>query len=601
MFGGKRSAPVVLLVMLLLQDAHRCFAQLPLPSGVAFLGIGYNIIEGNPEGGDMATGGVDPGLLVSRSIFVMTYEEGKITSDEKYMIPDEVKYVLRDSSYTSSSATTFHSTSSYAEKLSSQVDVGGGYSNLFASVEFAASSRYQEIEARTDSQGYIYYANQTVSNMGNARYMTELAGPDKYTLNNGFVSTVCRLPTAYAEDDYMTFLDTWGTHVVTEVDLGTREGNNYEEQRTEFVSYASSNVGSSVSSGGSYLGFSSSLSVDMDTFNAGMQSGSSFGSLFSSYRVGSASLNEPISLTLVDMHELFRDDYWTRMQDYIASEHCTASWDRAAAAENVLTAMKGYAEWKKIQDSMNKNVMIPLTWPDGKYGLAKPTDGCPNTEFTWNEGWRYQDTEDSDSSNAWSDPIHMIRLSASYLTLNFCIKTVSNVDERSKWTWQPGSYCIFKYGDKCPPAFTEGWIYWDDEDSSNQNSFGGAVPDGVYDRNTRYNFCCRSDGVTDRSIFLPTDDNFYLFSQFENCQQVDGMTVTKEWIYWDTDDYDTEDSMSSVHPHPGVSSNGRNINLNFCYYQKQAGKGSTEFSCTRPESGGDCGKGHAGILLNGNE
>ncbi|XP_030828941.1 uncharacterized protein LOC763692 [Strongylocentrotus purpuratus] len=569
MFGGKKSTPVILLVILLLQDAHKCSAQRPIPSGVTFLGIGYNIIEGNPEGGDMATGGVDPGLLVSRSVFVMTYDEGKITNDGKYQIPDEVNYVLRDAAYTSSSATTFHGTSSYAEKLSSQVDVGGGYSNLFASVEFAASSRYQQIEARTDSEGYIYYANQTVSNMGNARYLTELAGPDKYTLNNGFVSTACSLPTAYAEDDYMTFLDTWGTHVVTEVDLGTREGSNYEEHRTDFVSYASTNVGGSVSSGGSYMGFSSSLSVDMDTFNAGMQSGSSFGSLYSSYRVGSASLNEPISLILVDMHEIFGEDYWTRMQDYIDSEHCTASWDRAAAAENVLTAMKGYAEWKEIQDSKNPNVMIPLTWPDGMYGLTQPDDGCPNTEFTWNEGSRYQDTEDKDGENGWSDPIHMSGHYASNMQMNFCIKTVSNVDERSKWTWQPGSYCIFKYGDSCPAAFTEGWIYWDDEDKDNKNSNSGTLPSGQFGANTRYDFCCRSDGVTDRGIFLPTDDNFYLFSQFENCQQVDGMTVSKEWFYWDTEDKSNDDDMSSVHPYQGVYSNGKNVNLNFCYYQKE--------------------------------
>ena len=46
------------------------------------------------------------------------------------------------------------------------------------------------------------------------------------------------------------------------------------------------------------------------------------------------------------------------------------------------------------------------------------------------------------------------------------------------------------------------------------------MPAGSYGDNTEYKFCCRSDGVTDRGIFLPTDDNFYLFSQFENCQQV---------------------------------------------------------------------------------
>ena len=99
------------------------------------------------------------------------------------------------------------------------------------------------------------------------------------------------------------------------------------------------------------------------------------------------------------------------------------------------------------------NVMIPLTWPDGKYGLTKPTDGCPNKEFTWNEGHRYQDTEDRQGGdNDWSDHIHMTELDASHITLKFCIKTVSNVNGKSKWTWQPGSYCIFKYGDDCPPG-----------------------------------------------------------------------------------------------------------------------------------------------------
>ncbi|XP_030844691.1 uncharacterized protein LOC115925227, partial [Strongylocentrotus purpuratus] len=279
----------------------------------------------------------------------------------------------------------------------------------------------------------------------------------------------------------MTFLETWGTHVVTEVDLGTREGSNYEEHRADFVSYASTNVGGSVSAGGSYMGFSASLSVDMDSFNSGMQSGSSFGSMYSSYRVGSLSLNEPISLKLVDMHELFGEDYWTQMQAYIDSGHCSASWNRTAAAENVLTALKSYRNWKKIHDSTNPDVTIPLTWPDGMYGLTRPKDGCPNKEFTWNEGSRYQDTEDDNGgTNSWSDPIHMTGQDSSGMTQNFCIKTVTNVNEKSKWTWQPGSYCIYKYGGSCPAAFTEGWIYWDDEDTNNQNSKSGTLPSGSY-------------------------------------------------------------------------------------------------------------------------
>ena len=78
------------------------------------------------------------------------------------------------------------------------------------------------------------------------------------------------------------------------------------------------------------------------------------------------------------------------------------------------------------------------------------------------------------------------------------------------------------------------------------------------------------------------------------------MTVTKEWIHWDTEDSGKcNDHMGSVHPHQGVYSDGRNIKLNFCYYQKQASKVNIEFSCTKPEIGGDCGEGS--ILLNGNE
>ena len=44
-------------------------AQLPTPHGLYYLGVGYNIITGNPEGGDLNNGGIDPGPLVTRRIF----------------------------------------------------------------------------------------------------------------------------------------------------------------------------------------------------------------------------------------------------------------------------------------------------------------------------------------------------------------------------------------------------------------------------------------------------------------------------------------------------------------------------------------------------
>jgi len=37
-----------------------------------------------------------------------------------------------------------------------------------------------------------------------------------------------------------------------------------------------------------------------------------------------------------------------------------------------------------------------------------------------------------------------------------------------------------------------GFLYWDDEDVGNANDFGGVMPDGEYDKDTRMYYCCRS-------------------------------------------------------------------------------------------------------------
>ena len=123
MFGGGKN--VIILLMVVIAHRRSTVTALPTPSGINYVGIGYNILEGNPEGGDLSTGGVDPGLLVSRRIFDLSYEDGKMSNDNVYQVPDEVIFLHRSSAYTSSSRTTFYGTSSYASKLSAQVAVSG--------------------------------------------------------------------------------------------------------------------------------------------------------------------------------------------------------------------------------------------------------------------------------------------------------------------------------------------------------------------------------------------------------------------------------------------------------------------------------------------
>ena len=96
-----------------------------------FVGIGYNILEGNPEGGDLYLGGVDPGLLVTRPIFQLTYNNHQLTSDREYLIPDQVAFTPRSSCVTTKSQETFYGTESYIKRISVDVRMSGKWQMSF--------------------------------------------------------------------------------------------------------------------------------------------------------------------------------------------------------------------------------------------------------------------------------------------------------------------------------------------------------------------------------------------------------------------------------------------------------------------------------------
>ena len=51
----------------------------------------------------------------------------------------------------------------------------------------------------------------TVCNLGQARYVEELAFSDRFQLSRDFVASACALSKSYNTEEYMNFLDTWGT------------------------------------------------------------------------------------------------------------------------------------------------------------------------------------------------------------------------------------------------------------------------------------------------------------------------------------------------------------------------------------------------------
>ena len=102
----------------------------PPPKGLHYIGVGYNLLEGNPEGGQLSNGGVDPGLLFTRKVFKFTWDTNKVTIDKTTSLPDQVSYAPRQSCVKTNQKEVVTGSKSYQEKLSVDVSASGKYWNL---------------------------------------------------------------------------------------------------------------------------------------------------------------------------------------------------------------------------------------------------------------------------------------------------------------------------------------------------------------------------------------------------------------------------------------------------------------------------------------
>ena len=80
-----------------------------------------------------------------------------------------------------------------------------------------------------------------------------------------------------------------------------------------------------------------------------------------------------------------------------------------------------------------------------------PTSGCPtDSGFEWETGSRFNDTENTEPFNDWSDPLHIKGPYAEIdMWQHFCMKTVDRVNDTDP-VWPSGQYCVFMYGPNCP-------------------------------------------------------------------------------------------------------------------------------------------------------
>jgi len=354
------------MFLIILGVAVVCHALRDSPKGLHFVGVGYNLLKGNPEGGEVSNGGVDPGLLFTRKIFKLTWSENKVTVDNKYKIPEQVSFAPRASCVTSNKKEVFSGSKSYQEKLNADVDVSGKYGGTMLNVAFTLSSRFEQMKKETSKDLHnVFYEEKNVCNKGRARYQLDLAPIKKFPVSEDFAATVCVLPEGYNERAYFDFIEKWGMHIVVEVDLGEKKIERFKSSNTEFTKYAMKNIVNSVSLSGSYLGYSASLKVDVNAFKESMSEGTKFGENKVVLTSGGPNLPEPIGLKLVPIYEAFDVNFYTVLDKH-QSTRCVHSSSLLRTRRNhTQKAFREYPRLKKVIKPVDPEVRIPLTWPLG--------------------------------------------------------------------------------------------------------------------------------------------------------------------------------------------------------------------------------------------
>lgn len=59
----------------------------------------------------------------------------------------------------------------------------------------------------------------------------------------------------------------------------------------------------------------------------------------------------------------------------------------------------------------------------------------------------------------------------------------------------------------------------------NPSDISGILPDGQFSTDSRFYFCCRSDGSSSTPIDMPSDEPFILFPTTKNCQEMLGQKL----------------------------------------------------------------------------
>jgi len=198
--------------------------------GFQFLGYGYDILYGNPQS---TQGNGDGGFRTN--IFTFTHDEHQMTPDGKWSVPD--KTTSQDFGQTCSatqSSQIIVSSYDYLHVVDNGISLNAG----FDGIEFSLSLDFKNINSETRNKTSIFAHVDAQC----AAYDLTLHTYDHPPLDPNFVAGVKYLPLNYSEAEYMEFLRNFGTHVVTQLQVGGRWGWQMKFDRFSYTNMLDNSV-----------------------------------------------------------------------------------------------------------------------------------------------------------------------------------------------------------------------------------------------------------------------------------------------------------------------------------------------------------------------
>lgn len=181
-------------------------------NNVDFLALGYDIYEGYPL---TTEHGLDPGFKTTK-IFDLR-DATETTADTRFFVPDGTSIVKQLSCDLFFESETITDEKSLQEHLSTHVSASGGYMGG----SFRMNAEYQKLAKSASSSKSVH----AISRGDCEVYRAWLNLQDPPKLSRYFLEDVKNLllpSAAYNQDNYMTFVKTYGTHFVQSLTMGAK-------------------------------------------------------------------------------------------------------------------------------------------------------------------------------------------------------------------------------------------------------------------------------------------------------------------------------------------------------------------------------------------